>query len=1669
MDPTRHEPVAIIGSSCRFPGSSSSPDRLWELLKTPKDLLKDIPLSRFNAQAFYHSNGDYHGATNVSKSYFLDEEHRAFDASFFNISPREAEAMDPQQRFLLEVVYEAVESAGYPIDKLKGSETSVSVGVMTGDYHDLQLRDLSSIPQHLATGTSRSILSNRISYFFDWKGPSLTIDTACSSSLVAVHQAICSLRNGSPIAIAAGANAILGPEPYVFESKLHMLSPTGRSRMWDADADGYARGEGYAAVVLKLLSKAIEDGDHIESIIRGSAVGQDGYGPQGLTMPIAASQIALIQRTYKDAGLDPKEPSNRCQYFEAHGTGTLAGDPVEAEAVSKAFFPAHAKLPSDQVLHVGSIKTVIGHLEGTAGIAGLIKGSLVVQKGIIPPNLLFKNLNPTIEPFYTNLKVPTVATPWPQLPNGVPRRVSVNSFGFGGTNAHVIIESYAPSFMSTDNVQQQNNAPVLPLILSTKSEYSMVEMLKSVRQYLSKYPDLNLSHLNYTSIFHRTMFPYRISFPASDSSTLQSDITGKISELETSTKGLTRRNPNTNTPKPIIFGVFTGQGAQWPGMGSSLVRSCHVFTECIQKLDKALEELPDGPSWTLMEVLQAPIDKTRIHEAAISQPACTALQIALVDLLDHIGISFTVVVGHSSGEIAAAYAAGCISAKDAIRIAYYRGMHTKLAAGPYGEVGGMIATGYSFSQATVFCEQDQWEGRLVVAASNGPKSTTLSGDYDAIIEAKETLDGEGTFARILKVDKAYHSHHMDPCAEPYIKSMEACGIAPQLPSCVWVSSVQTFSDWNDDTISSLKGPYWRDNMANPVLFSQAVTQIVQEQGSFDVALEIGPHSALAGPSTQTVKEISGVTIPYYGALQRNRDDIETFSATIGFLLTHLDVPKIDVKRYIEQFSDDLTSPSTFLKGFPSYPWHHDTLYWKESRISNRFRLRHEPIHELLGTRSSDDTDEELRWRNVLRLQELPWAPGHHFQQQALFPAAGYMSMALEASQFLAKGKPIQSVMLSDIQILRAITLQETSAGVETLFTLNREEFGFDGRILKAHFTLYACTQDDSNEMVKHCSGNVTLTVGDPSIHALPGRSGSRTQMSRVDVDRFYESLSGIGLDYSGAFRGIVAIDRRMDVARTEVTNLYPMLHGTELLVHPAFLDSCLQGLFAAFAAPGDGSLWTTYLPTSLQKAVFNFTALQGDQSETAQVDAYVTKASSLSILGDVEIFDSRDNMQIQLEGLKCDAIAKASPVNDRNLFAKTIWEPDMFGVFDDEVRLHEARPREQQLTELCERLSYFYLRNLRMRVAPQEEPTLKWNFQRLLDFTDHVLPLLERGSYQTVDPNWIEDPEQVLDSLSREFHDQVDVQIIRAVGSNLVDIVRGRKETLEVMRENNMLDRLYTEGMGTVECNEQISMLAHRITHRHPHMRILEIGAGTGGTTRSLVKGIGKNFSAYYYTDISAGFFERAREILDGGKVSFMTLDIEKDPIQQGFEAYSFDMIVASNVLHATKFLKTTMKNVRKLLKPGGYLLLLETTGRWLRSQFVMCGLPGWWLGRDDGRPYTPTITEAQWDALLESTGFSGIDIVKRDSGSSLPHSISVMLSQAVDERVEALRQPLAFPDMVPTANRFIILGGKSLRSCIIIRDIQKILRPWRTDIEVLESPEAIVKSGGKTPLAFRS
>lgn len=1193
----QRQPIAIVGSSCRFPGDVTSPSKFWDLLCKPHDLSREVPPDRFNAESFYHGNGQYHGTTNSIKAYWLNEDPRFFDAAFFKIKPKEAEALDPQQRLLLEVVFEAMEAAGFPIDQYSGQEVGVFSGCMTQDYETLSARDELPVSQYFVIGNSRAILANRLSHFFDFRGPSVSIDTACSSSLVALHLAVQSLRAGDcTMACVTGTNIMLGPDQFIAESNLGMLSPSGKCHMWDSRADGYARGEGIAALLIKPLAQAIADGDHIEGVIREVCVNADGKTGQ-ITEPNPAAQTALIQKTYQRAGLDPTRPSDRCQYFEAHGTGTRVGDPREAKAIHDAFFSqSEAGQDDTQKLLVGSVKTVIGHTEATSGLAGLLKTIWSLKHALIPPNLHFENLNPDVQPHYAHLQIPTALTPWPDLPPGEPRRASINSFGFGGTNSHAIVESYTPEVIgavsatrsrsesekaagvlavqpqsdaSPDSEQQAGVIPFyMPIVISAASPKSLREVARSYSTYLDQ-NKINIRQLSWHQYSRRSDLLYRVAFSAATTSEARKALDLFSLQDNPTIPGEKGVQSKTTRSSVRILGIFTGQGAQWPTMSKSLLSQSSVYRDTIRKLDVVLKGCHHPCSWTLEEQIMAGENVFRIHEAAVSQPLCTALQIALVDLLRSVGIDFHTVIGHSSGEIAAAYAAGRLSAEDAIVISYYRGMVAHLARGSSGQAGGMVATSMPKSEAVAFCNSPLLGGSIQLAATNSPNSTTLSGDLDAIHLALKQEDVRLEGSKVLHVDTAYHSRYMTTPAFHYAKAMREHGVSPVSGGnqTIWVSSVK---DRPRTRAQDLDCQYWADNMVNQVEFCEAVEYALSQSGDeMDCAIEIGPHPALQGPFRQTAEAL-GRIIPYACPLNRTKDSGLSVSDFLGWMWSKFGPSAIDLRSYIEQspMPDLLQSR---LSNLPSYPFDHSVAYWRESRISHQYRFRNEAPHELLGVRGRDDTMYELKWRNILKVDMIPWLEHHRFQDQALLPASAYCVMALDAARSFLAGRPASLVELLNIEILSGIPIESEGPGVETLFCLRVSPSGTDSAAIDATFALYSgpAHDDGTTKMKMNATGSLHIVLGEPSMDVLPHRHPSLSETSTADPDAFYDMMKASGLTYTGPFRALASIQRRYHHCRATLGRVHPE-DTTKLKISPATLDACFQSAFLAYAFPGDG-------------------------------------------------------------------------------------------------------------------------------------------------------------------------------------------------------------------------------------------------------------------------------------------------------------------------------------------------------------------------------------------------------------------------------------------------------------------------------------------------------------------
>lgn len=985
-------------------------------------------------------------------------------------------------------------------------------------------------------------------------------------------------------------------------------------------------------------------------------------------------------------------------------------------------------------MYIGSIKTVIGHTEGTAGLAAVLKASLALQHAVIPPNLLLNELSPTVRPFYNDLQILTDAQQWPPLPENTPRRASVNSFGFGGANAHAILEEFNPGLLQ-EKSKETKQVVVSPFNLSASSEKSLLANIASYSSYLRNNPHINLRNLSWTLNSRRSTLPVRLSLSASTTDTLiaKLDETVQSSAIIPSTQ-------TANIRAPKLFGVFTGQGAQWARMGAELLESSPIVKDCIARLDQSLQELPTEhrPLWSLREELLKDKDISRIGEAAFSQPLCTAIQVSLVQLLSAANLKFTAVVGHSSGEIAAAYAAGYLNEGDAIRIAYYRGWSLQYANDLEGPKGTMMAAGTSFEDAKELCEMPTLENRICVAASNSSASVTLSGDADAIDEAREILEDEKKFARLLKVDKAYHSHHMLSCAAPYIAAIRKCGITIQprpKDSPTWISSV--YGEKIEEVNDSLADTYWSNNMINPVLFSQAVTYAVGAAGPFDMAIEVGPHPALKGPALQTISEVSGQTLPYTGTLNRGKNDREAFSSTLGALWIALGDSVVDFAGF-ESKSSHTTQAPELLKGLPSYSWDHDRVYWHESRSSLTFRTESEPFHPLLGVKCPDGTEKELRWRNYLHPREVPWLAHHQVQGQMVFPAAGYISAAVESVVQKYGLEALHLIDFRDIVIGQALVLEE-NGGVETVFRLSIHRV--EGDAVFASFACHSDANKGSSGMSLHASATLKITLGDPQNNVLPERNELQGLFLDLETDRFYNSVGELGFGYTGPFQALSELRRKMDEASGLIAVPEPDETGHSLIVHPASLDGAIQSIMLAYSFPGDGRLRTLYLPTRIDRLCLNpsLCATRGAPGTYLPFHSVVTEARFSELSGDVDIFSS-DGTQtlIQLEGLHTTPLSPLTSANDVPFFTEVTW-----GVDKPAGREFNVDPGttsiEHSLGLELERVAHYYFKELNHSLQPPDRANAGWNHAHFLSYVDHCISSVANGQHKFGIPEWTND------------------------------------------------------------------------------------------------------------------------------------------------------------------------------------------------------------------------------------------------------------------------------------------------------------------------------------------
>lgn len=1221
-----YEPIAIVGIGCRFPGGVSDVESFWNLVREGVDAVTEVPADRWDTKRFYHPNRKKPGTTDSRWGGFLDDVDK-FDPEFFGISPREAGGLDPQQRLMLEVTWEALEDAGFRPEQLTGSNTGVFVGCFTTDYQFLQVADqnIDFLDTHSTSGFMMTLNSNRISYAFDFQGPSMTLDTACSSSLVAVHLACQSLITGeSNLALAGGVNIMVTPHLTIAESKGGFLSPDGRSKAFDSRANGYVRAEGCGMVVLKRLEEAIADGDPIYAVIAGSACNQDGRSA-GVTVPNGLAQEQLMRDALNRAGIEPSQ----VQYVEAHGTGTPVGDPIEAKALGTVLSEDR---PDGEYCWVGSVKTNIGHTEGAAGVAGLIKAALCLQNEEIPPHLHLLERNPNIDLDGLKLRVPTTVQPWEKT--SVTRYAGVNSFGFGGTNAHVILAE-APEVKQAEQADKEEKSKKAPapsaeqdllIPLSARTPEALVDVASSYREALGAggmLEHVSLSDLAYSTAEHRGHHPQRMALVASNKDELLEALDAVITSEPHPRAIVGATALQKDKPRKLAF-VYTGMGPQWWGMGRQLYNEEPVFRATLEACDRAFQK---SSGWSLLEEMLKDESESRMGETQISQPANLFVQIGLTDWWRSKGIEPEAVVGHSAGEAAASYAAGILSLEEAVRIVYHRSRLQQTMTGQ----GTMVAVGLSESQVREHMQG--FEDRVNLGAVNSPNGVTLAGEPEALAEMLKPLQDADVFVRYLKVGMAFHSYYMNPIYDEFLGHLEGAEIKnSKIPYYSSVLGVQS-------DICELGTHYWWRNLRDTVQFAEAVLSMIED--GYDTFIEIGPHPVLAA-SVRECLALKNRTADVLPSIRRAEAERPQLMSSLGALYT----------LGFEPNWSELIGQAEFVR-LPRYAWQYDS-YWYESSASRRLRLGEDQAHPLLQLRMSTASPA---WESSIDEWRLPYLSDHRVRGAVVYPGAAYVEMGMAAARTLFSGQAV-GFEVSDVSFEKALFVNE-EAGDKVQLHFNAAT----GR-----FEVYSAGFDSDPVWSRHASGTVrpqpATAVRKVDVAAW------REQCTRpISKQEAYAHFSGLGLEYGPLFQGMEQLWQGQGVAFAELRMPEPLeAEAGDYVFHPAMLDIALQMMAAVMPFDGDGRS-ALFMPVGISHAVLR-------QAPTSRMWAFarLDEHTDSLVRGSITVVDEQGNIVLELTDLIAQSLqADGDATLQRTThYAEFMWTPGERKVKEEEAGVLDA-------------------------------------------------------------------------------------------------------------------------------------------------------------------------------------------------------------------------------------------------------------------------------------------------------------------------------------------------------------------------------------------------------------
>lgn len=1156
--------IAIVGMAGRFPGAPDT-ESLWTLLMESREAIVPVPANRWDTARPLDPEKDIQAVGG-----FVDGVEN-FDAAFFGVSPREAASIDPQQRLMLEIGWRAMEDAGARAGDLAGTRTGVYVGASWHDYELLRINRGARPTPHSLVGNALDVIAARLSYFLQLRGPSLTVETGCSSSLVALHLAAQALRQGEVgAAIVGGVNLMMDPHVTVGLTHFGGLSPDGRSKAFSRYANGFVRGEGVAALYVKTLARALADGDRVHAVVARTVVNNDGGG-DSLVTPSPAGQRDLLTRAY----LAPGRPVGAPSYIEAHGTGTGRGDPIEATAIGEIL---GAKRSFDDPLHIGSIKTNIGHLEACAGMAGLFKLLLALRHRTVPPSLHAEELNPAIPFDELGLRVAREPV---ALPAEGQVTVGVNSFGWGGTNAHVVLTS-APQALAPALPVPGPAAPAtgLPIVLPLSAKERSVLALRA-RDLLAVLPQdgAGLAATAGALARRRDHFPVRAALVAAADGEPAAGLRA-IAEMTDADPDVPGVVLGRAVPRRRVAFVFPGQGSQWRDMGLALHRDSPLFAGVVARCAQALRPHCD---WDLLEIFAGRAGEEWTTRIDMLQPTLWAMSLGLAELWRAAGVEPDVVLGHSQGEITAATVAGILSYEDAALVMARRSAIARRTSGK----GRMLAV--DLERGAALAALEGFEDSVSLAVHNGPTSCVLSGEEDSVLVLKELLEADGTYCRLVNVDYASHSPQMDPLRDDLLAALEP--VRPRTGATELMSTVRA---------ASLEGPemdaaYWVENLRSPVLFADAMGALLADGVTHVV--EISPHPVLAPAVEQIAAELPE-SPAVLTTLRRDQGTTEHFALALA-------------RGYTSGLEPFATLPCDASVALPGYPLREDP-YWPQERRGGAGTARgfDVPVAAVPG---EDDT-----WQAALELSLLdqPWLGDHRVHGTAVLPAAATLSIVLDVIRTRTGALPAR---LEKITFDRGVTLDD---GVTRLAARWREDIAGGGT-----FRLLSLPQDAEAWQPNAAARGALGTAPAGTARAFPAWAAGPDAVD-ADAAGFYRAWAARGLEYGTAFQGVTALRHRSGrEVLGEVRLADRLTSGARAgTLHPALWDSALQVALALF---GDTPAGTALVPTAIRRitthadladpvtALWSYAVRHGDG--LADITLYATDRTAVLTMEGVEL------------------------------------------------------------------------------------------------------------------------------------------------------------------------------------------------------------------------------------------------------------------------------------------------------------------------------------------------------------------------------------------------------------------------------------------------------------------